>query len=339
MIKRTLAVVLGAALTLVLLEFFFQAAPVFSGLRIEQSNDAQPFIRALPHQPYVFSHNWAMINVQRSVTNAQGFSNSEDFKPNARALVIGDSFIEAHMLAYPQTVQGVLAQSVGGGVYAAAASGNGLADYLQVARYYVPRLQPRNLVVFLKESDLAGMLARPDRGHSTFVVDGGQVQVVHEPYVESHLKQQLARSALLRYVYYNLKARELFAKTEVGALSVKANPAALAQAQHQRQAVLDYYFQQLQALARTHAMRVILLVDGDRKAIYAGHDGAWKTENLDSVIALARRYGFAVADTRPVFRQRWLAAHERFDYLPEDGHWNALAHRLAAQQVLPLLAP
>jgi hypothetical protein len=41
---------------------------------------------------------------------------------------------------------------------------------------------------------------------------------------------------------------------------------------------------------------------------------------------------------QPVFAQHWAALHERMDFLPSDGHWNSVAHWLAAQQVAPLLS-
>src|SRR5471032_233677 len=270
--RPTLGAILGASLAVLSLEIFFRCAPVFSGIPLAPTSDAQPFNRALPKAPYVYSHGWAMTNVQRGVSNQQGFSNSDDFADHAQVLVIGDSFIESHMLTYPQTVQGNLARMADGGVYAASASGNGLADYLQLARFYVPRMKPHNLVVFIKQNDLTGILATPDRGNNGLVVDGDQVRLVHEPYVASRLKELLTRSALLRYVYYNLKARELVSKSAVGALAVSAGDARTARA---RELALDYCFEQLQLLSRQYATRVVLLVDGDRKAIYAGRGAVW----------------------------------------------------------------
>jgi hypothetical protein len=41
---------------------------------------------------------------------------------------------------------------------------------------------------------------------------------------------------------------------------------------------------------------------------------------------------------RPVFAAHWQQQHERLDFLPMDAHWNRVAHRLAAEQLLPLLA-
>jgi hypothetical protein len=329
------ATILGTVLATLALEALFQFLPVDSGLRLQPTTADMPFTRALSREPYVYSHGWAMTNARRGNVNQEGFNNSPDFADHAKVLIIGDSYIESFMLAYSDTVQGHLSQQLNGDVYAAAASGNGLADSLVLARYYAPRIHPRNIVVFVRDSDVSDILLPPDRGHSGFRVDGDAVELTHTPYSESQSKQPVLRSALARYIYFNLKARVLLAP----ASGSNGNQSHSGAEQAGRNRALTCYFEQLQLLSREVGTHIIFLVDGARKGIYAG-DGSktWVGDDREYFITQARQARFTVADMQPVFAQHWAALHERMDFLPNDGHWNSVAHRLAAQQVAPLLA-
>ncbi|KAB8054435.1 hypothetical protein GCN74_24765 [Janthinobacterium sp. FT14W] len=330
------AIGLGVVATALVLEVVLQCLPVVSGLRMADSSSAVPFNRYLPGQPYVYSHGWALANARRGVTNAQGYNNSADFQEGAAVLVLGDSFVESLMLDYADTVQGKLDQVLGGKVYAAAGSGNGLADGLEMLRYYQPRLHPRTVLLFVDAGNLNGLLAPAQRGHSNFVVDGQAVSVAHNPYAESKVKRLVAHSALARYVYYNLKLSDWLLSKFQGGKPAGAAAAAPAGA---REAALEFYLAQLRQ-AGGAATRIIFLVDGERNLLYEpGHaKPQWHGDNRAFFLERARRHGYAVADMQPVFAQHWALRRERMDFLPMDGHWNKVAHALAAQQVLPLLA-
>lgn len=334
---RSLFVIgLGVMATALVLEVFLQCMPVVSGLRMEDSSVAVPFNRYLPRQHYVYSHGWAMANAQRGVTNLQGYANSADFQDGAAVLVVGDSFIESLMLNYEDTVQGNLEKALGGKVYAAASSGNGLADALEMVRYHQPRLHPHNVVLFVDSGDLSDMLAPAQRGHNNFVVTANGVTVVHNPYVESKVKRLVSYSALARYVYYNLKLSDwIMSKVRRSATTA----AAATDPDTARVAAMDYYLTQLREVGGGAATRFIFLVDGDRKALYGPGTvkSMWQGDDREFFMAHVRKHGYAVIDMQPVFAQHWALRRERMDFLPMDGHWNKVAHRLAAQQILPLL--
>ena len=40
---------------------------------------------------------------------------------------------------------------------------------------------------------------------------------------------------------------------------------------------------------------------------------------------------------QPIFERDWEQKRERMDFLPMDGHWNPVAHKLAADAVINLL--
>jgi len=312
--------------------------PVNSGVRMENTDAAKPFARYLAKQRYVGSDGWAMQNPRRGTTNDQGFANSPDFGGRNGVFVVGDSYIESFMLDYPETLQGRLDAALGGNVHAAGASGNGLADELQIARFYAPRLGPGTMVFFVEPFDLAGLIDPPDRGHNGFSLAGGQPSIAHSAYRESPLKRVVQASALLRYIYYNLKIADWLSQTYI------AGPPADGKLTRdhlgEKEKLLGYYFAEIMALSAATPARVLFLVDGDRGAIYAGKrrgKAAWNRDERQLFLRLAARYGLEVLDMQPVFERHWRQRHERMDFLPTNGHWNAVAHQLAADEVLKRL--
>ncbi|WGG49130.1 alginate O-acetyltransferase AlgX-related protein [Rugamonas sp. DEMB1] len=329
----------GLLAALLLTEALLRLLPVNSGVRMAATDAATPYAHHLPRQEFTYSHGWAMRNARRGTTNEAGGNNSPPPYDGAGLMLVGDSYIESFMLAYPDTVQGRLQGDLHGGVFTVAASANGLADSLQIARQLLPARRPRNAVFFVESTDMSGILDAATRGHNAFRLDGGAVSVAHSPYQESAWKPRLLHSALMRYLYYNLKFPDWVGgkMPRLGQTAAVAKPSA-----QQRQAALDYYFDALRALGEASGSKVSFLLDGDRVAIYADHKAgtaSWQDGDRALFLAGARRHGFDVADMAPVFEQHWRARRERMDFLPMDGHWNSVAHRLAARQLLPLMRP
>lgn len=334
-----LSILAGLLAFLLLLEGVLHILPVNSGVRVAAVSEADPISHYLPNQPYVYSHGWALTNHQRGTTNAQGFANSPDFAGQGGLLVVGDSYIEAFMLPYQHTLQGQLDTALHGNVLAAAASGNGVADTLHLVRHYAPVLKPKTIVIFIKPTDLDALLEQPKRGHSGFRLQGREVSLVLAPYTEMTSKRMLLQSAILRYGYYNLKFTEFIGNT-LNHLSGVGNPGdfkgVVQEADNEK--VLDYYFAQLKLAAPDS--RLIMLIDGDREGIYSGQHSA-KSQRIMQYIATLEREAVAnkveLINMHPVFVSHWQARRERMDFLPMDGHWNPVGHRLAAGQVLQRL--
>lgn len=329
---------LGMLAMAVLLEIVLQCLPVFSGMRLQPSNEQLPLSRYVPGQHYVYSYGWALGNARQGVINRDGFANSPDFTAGAKALVVGNSFVESLMLDYPDTLQGQLEHKLGGKVLAAASSGNTLADTLELVRYYVPRYQPRSVVLLIDSGNMNSLLAPAARGHSHFLADGQAVRVQHNAYSESTLKQIVSRSALARYVYYNLKLPDWLSnawRRPAGAAAGAPAPAGEARAR-----VLDYYLSQLQLVGNSTGVRFIFVIDGERNLLYdPRHAKAnWLGDGRQFLIDRLAQHGYGVVDMQPVMAKHWAQQQERLDFLPMDVHWNRVAHGLAAQQVLPMLA-
>ena len=321
------------------LEVGLRFLPVNSGVRMQETTPSTPYARYRPLQPYVYSYGWAMNNAQTGVTSREGFNNSKDFADGANALVIGDSFIEAYMVPYADTVQGQLDAALGK-VYAASSSGNGLADALQLSRIFVPRLHPKTVVLFVEPWDLRLIDQGSGRGHNLFVFGKDGVTVEHQPYVESKIKLQMLRSALARYVYYNLKLPDWAQGKGAGpAAGPAADAAQRAAAVARRDKAMDYLLKELDGLQRQYGSRFVFLVDADRATIYANGKAKsnWLPGDREYLLARLRAGGFGIVDMEPVFNEHWNNYRERMDSLPMDGHWNKVGHKLAAEGVLKLI--
>jgi len=330
---------IGLGIGLLGLEFVLHFLPVNSGIRMENTTAETPYARYLARQPYLYSAGWGMENRRHGITNRQGFSNSRDFADGANALVIGDSFIESFMIDYPDTVQGQLDARLGK-VYAPAASGNGLADALQLARQFLPSTHAKTVVIFVEPSDLIAIDERASGGHNFFDIAGNAVAVRHVPYTESRVKETVLKSALLRYAYYNLKFPQWFKmKTEAKPAGASDDKASAAH-RDRRELALNYLMDELQKLQRQYATRFVFLVDGDRAAIYTPGKSVptWPGDERPALLRHIRQGGFGLVDMQPLFQSHWRLYKERMDFLPMDGHWNKVGHHLAAQGVLDAIA-
>jgi hypothetical protein len=99
----------------------------------------------------------------------------------------------------------------------------------------------------------------------------------------------------------------------------------------------DYLFARLAAVANAHKFALLLLMDGDRHAIYRGIDsaalysgGALALNALAS--RAAERHGISFIDLHPRFEQDWLKNRRRFDFESEN-HWNQYGHAIASAAI------
>src|SRR5205814_569739 len=146
-------------------EGIFRLLPVHTGFEVQPVNAENPIIRFRPNRDFLYSHGAFLTNVNHGHVNNDGFINDQNYDPRDRRpllAVIGDSYIEAAMVSYPQTLQGRLAALQDGNrrIYSFGSSGSSLLDYFYYAIYARQRFDAEWLVINVVGNDFDEMLLR-----------------------------------------------------------------------------------------------------------------------------------------------------------------------------------
>jgi hypothetical protein len=343
-----LACGLGLFAVLGALEIVFRFFPVNSGLKSAEVDAAHPVFHFAPNRPYTFSRGWDLAMANRGRVNNAGFVNANDYRPDPDApllAVIGDSYVEALMLPFEQTLAGRLGQVLP--VYSFAASGAPLSQYLVWADHARKTYRPRAMVFVVVGNDFDESLMEVKNapGFHYYARDAAGVLALRRVDKKDGFGRALARkSALLRYIALNLEGMETFRRIGKGggeAAGYVGNTSASAEAgriSKSREAV-DAFFRDLPEKAGLPPGRILFLVDGLRPALYAGEEALKQAETSyfgvmrGVFMEKARALGYGVTDMGGVFRAEYLKSGQHFEW-ERDYHWNSLGHEAAANAVL-----
>jgi hypothetical protein len=193
------------------------------------------------------------------------------------------------------------------------------------------------------DESLAMYKTGPGFHHYVVTADGG-LALRRYDYESGRFRSIVRKSALVRYLLFNLQAhahlrtlvdatmalvRPARADPVVGNTSASADPERI----RWSEAAVRAFFRDLSGYAGWHAGQVAFVVDGIR---YPTEDptvaASYFIHMRNFFMAEARRLGYEAIDMAPIFFASFRTTHERFDY-PTDGHWNGVAHGLAANAV------
>jgi hypothetical protein len=350
-----ITLVFGFVAAFVVLEAVLRFLPVSSTPMVEPITDDQPIFRFYPDRPYLYSQGWNLKLANSGRTNNAGFVNDQLYERTDDPLlaVIGDSYVEAFMMSYDETLQAHLEQCTGerGRVYSFAASGAPLSQYLVWAQHAREEYGADGLVIVVVNNDFDESLANYKRGpgfhHFERVGDEYQLRLVE--YQPNPLRWLVYNSALARYLVFNLNIQNTLANLPARAMHLlkTSNPpprcagntvegASLRRVSAAKRAV-DLFFEHLPQRANLPADRILFVLDGTRPALY---DSDTLAEAQDSYFPQMRRYfiqqaqakGYALIDMQPIFQRQHAKNGTRFEF-EHDSHWNPTAHRLVAQQL------
>jgi hypothetical protein len=367
--RQSTSAVEALAMVLASLAVFFLVAelvcrflPVRSGLQVQAVDAAHPFISFTPDGEFVFSNGSLLTNVNRGRINNHGFVNDQDYDPgDTRPLlaVIGDSYVEAAMVPYRLTMQGRLAAAQGGErrVYSFGSSGSSLLDYVAYASLARRRFKADWLVINVVGNDFDEMLLRYKQapGHHYYQETPGEgLRPVLIEYSPSLGRRLLRHSALARYLLLNVANASpdlswlldaLFrvehaitpppAAAQVAAVgntSADLDPLRVHLSERAVQRVLD----DLASTAGIETSHVLFLVDSYRvfdDAALASARQSFFGVLRSAFIAEAQRRGYEVQDLQDWFARRHARDGSVFEF-PDDGHWNAIGHEVAAEAIL-----
>src|SRR6266446_71016 len=337
---------------LVLAEIVLRFFPVNFGTRPEAVTADQPVYHFTPNLHYVYSRNWNFELVNYGRINNFGWVNDQDYRkedPTPLLAVIGDSYIEALMVPYPKTVHGRLAQALDGKlrVYSFAASGAPLSQYVIWARHAVREFGSQALLINVVGNDF-------DESHIAYSLDW-RGYWVYAPGPDAQLQLRLLQyhpglfrpvvhSALARYLFLNLGVLKLwydvrnwlFGRPAMAAPLYAGHTLASTDPTRMRDslAVIDAFFHDFAEQVGLPPGRVLFTMDGFRYPA-AAEEGAGTYFDLmrQAFQRKARSLGYEVIDLDPSFFSHYAKHAEPFDF-PTDGHWNATAHGIAAEEIL-----
>jgi hypothetical protein len=348
-----LTVAISLAVTLLLMEAVLRFLPVAWAPPVQPPTADNPIQRYVANTPFTWSIGWDFAVVAHGRTNAQGFVASYNYDAGARTplvAVIGDSYVEAMMVPFSETLTGRLHEALGGRgrAYAFAQAGSPISQYVAYARHACALYRPERVVVVVVGNDFDESVyphrARDGIHHLYPRADGG-FDYRLTPLPPPGLIERVARhSALALYLLRNVKVLGLlrqfgFATAQAAPGPYVANTSAEAGTARitEGEQVIDWFVRELPAAACLGAKDIVLVIDAARPNIYDAASlestrGTYFGLLRASLIAKARAAGFAVVDMEPAFRAAFLSDGRRFEH-PDDGHWNAHGHAIVAEAV------
>jgi hypothetical protein len=347
-----LAMLLGTAAGLAILDILLNFLPVNSSLDIVPATAQAPVFHYEPNQSFIFSIGWNLKNVNRGHVNNAGFMNDQDYrKQDAKPLlaVVGDSYIEARMISYPDTLQGRLASVLGRDfrVYSFAGGGAGLSQFLIWAQHAVRDYGARAVIINVVAVDFDRSFEeyRQSPLYWDYAADeAGQLNLHLIEYRRSPFRALLSKSALARYLILNLKVEQAIRTLPqtIRTLSLmRENPQVSndgggpdPKRMKISYAIIEAFFRDLRAMVDLPPDRVLFTMDGYHypEAAATGAGGYFDLMRR-AFRAKSGALGYGFIDLDPFFFSHYRAHRETFE-IPDDGHWTATAHGIAAEAVL-----
>ena len=345
-VSLTVVLCLGSA------EILLRFLPVQSGLRTMPVNAENPVFHFTPERDVTFSRAWNfdMVNYRR-VNNA-GWVNDQDYQHQAETpllAIVGDSYIEAMMVPYAETLYGRLASTLDGRfrVYSFGASGAPLSQYLIWAGHAVHEYGARAVVINVVGNDFDESHVAYNTGPGWWVYAPGPDRNLHLRLIEYRpgwLRSVVYNSSLARYLFFNLQLGYawtqirsfFFGSPAIAAERYAGNTAAQAGSVRLEAslAAMDALFRDLPSTVGLPPDRVLFTMDGFRYPdAVAGATGTYFDLMRRAFRSRAESLGYEVIDLDPFFFKHYATYGQRFEY-PHDGHWNELGHALAAEAVL-----
>lgn len=256
--------------------------------------------------------------------------------------VIGDSFVEALQVDVDKNYPFLLRNRLNGDyeVFAFGVSGAPLSQYLHVSRYVNERFDPDILVFNVVHNDFAHSISSLSPRYHYFLQvsiddDGNVVETTPRPNYSfaqyKSWKRFCYRSALFRYLYFNLKVKEIgrnLRGDEDRRYEANIDTENTNRHREQIEKATRYV---VNAIRRENEdKRVVFVINAPRNIVYEGAGGEsevmWIHDMLDT---LCSRNEIELLDLTPFMVADYRVNGKRFDS-EVDAHWNEYGHRFVA---------
>jgi SGNH hydrolase-like domain, acetyltransferase AlgX len=328
----------------------FRFLPVSDYTYPQPVNDKSPVAKLLPNREMMFSKGWKFLYRNKVRINNDGFINDLDYHVDDKeplVAIVGDSYIEALMVPYTATLQGILAREFRGKlrIYSFGFSGAPLSQYLAWARYAKQKYQNDFLIINVVANDFDESLVKYKNlagGHYYRPDANGDLQMTRVDYMFTKYRF-LLKSAFMRYLLVNLQATHVVDNIRA-LLSAKqqyvGNVGAVASIDmiNESKKAISAFFRDLPVYSGLPNNRVLLIIDAMRPSMYdeqelqRAHESYYDQMRRE-FMSRAAAVGYTVLDMQRPFMEHYKVNNAKFEF-PEDGHWNALGHRLAAENIM-----
>ncbi|MBD3868889.1 MAG: hypothetical protein IFK94_12245 [Acidobacteria bacterium] len=341
------ALTAGFLILFLILEIGFRFLPVNQGLASLPVDKDNPVLRFQPNRTATWSKGWNFSIVNEIHTNNYGFINDQDYDPAVDSpllAVIGDSYVEAVMVPFAETVNGRLAARAGkvGRVYSFASSGSALSQYLVYAEFARDNFRPAGLVIVIVGNDFDESMLSPGSpaGYHYFQEDlQGGLELARLDLDYGLARRLLRRSDFLMYLVLNLKLTALPARLRQTGGDFAGNTRRIASPERvaASDSAVQAFLARLPVAAGLPAEKILLVLDGVRPDLY---DPGVREVGAASYWGVMRRHllerastvGYPVLDMEPEFRSRYDGDGRRFEF-DADAHWNGYAHELVSEGI------
>ena len=274
--------------------------------------------------------------------NDEGWNSTREYMPAAtrrRSLVsiIGDSYVEALSVDVDKTLSMMLGERLGNNweVYGFGMSGASLSQYLNVSRYVARRFAPDIMVFVVLHNDFDESVAELGRKpyFLQLAIAGDTVrEIMPVAYEASSIRRTMAKSALARYLWFNLRAQRILDADYWQPRKPKFNANIDVKAVSRRREVIqratDYVVNHI--VLENPDVTVVFMMDGPRRDIYEDRlqesDVLWLHDMIGQSCAA---HGALFIDLSEPFQDAYRTEKKKFN-TEYDFHWNELGHELAA---------
>lgn len=293
----------------------------------------------------------------RFEVNGQGWNTgSGDYvverSDTPRIAIVGDSYVAALQVDADASFAERIAEQTGWEAYRFGIPGGPMSQHLSIVERAAMNYSPDWVVVLILHNDFDdSFLFTPGRYTSSFLklrIENGRVveEIEPAPYA-SDWRDTLRRLATVRYLYFRWQLRNvvqgtpwlramLFEGPGEAQVRYEANIDTARAVAHwsEIEVATDHVFRRLAETVRSRGARLLLVMDGNRQAIYAGEDISRSTASALNRLAAetAARYDIPFLDLHDAFAADWAANGTRFEFM-RDTHWNAYTHGLVATHV------